>query len=336
MGIFLILTTLILIKLVIQLCTVKHIRKWHRYMTLISALFNTLCSSCDLIHIVWCFIINGTLVSHVFDEIIVASDVFYYIGDLALYILLISRIHYTFQNTLYAVRKCTLTFFAVLICVSALCAAHYCIVIVVIKDEDQVIQYNIPAVTTLEITDLILNMSLIVLFIWKLKQLATFIHDIENSNELSIQTTSPMHPSSIFTESEKHSKRKITAKASLQINNKQNNLIILITKHTVLGSIVVVTNQCYWIGYMIVSYLLHAEESDGHVAFVYGIRVFENFMNVLVLYLALTINRKYYRNLCFFCDNCCYKCILKETKDKMMKQIAIKLGTSTDDNYEKF
>eukprot|EP01084_Bolivina_argentea_P153351 267397_1 len=306
MSVFSIFTIFLLILLIFQLCCSKEsqtILRFYRYITIISSLSIGLCIVLDLAHIVWCFSMDDVLISRTYSIVIILSDILYYIGDIALYVLLISRVYFTFHDTVYAITKPTIALFAMLISIFTLAAIYFCFIIFcfmigIIKDLSAEAQYNEPVAIILDISDLLLNVSLIALFLFKLKQLTASIYDIDNPE---------LHSSFLSDNGE-------SKKVSIQINSKQSRLIMLISKHTVLGSLVVVANQFWWIGYIVVNDIWHKSSLNQYSGLIYVMRGIENFINILVMYLSLKINNFIYNKLCFICDHCCYQCVVQDTK----------------------
>eukprot|EP01084_Bolivina_argentea_P003779 7121_1 len=295
------------------------VRTLYRRITFISCIFCTFCIIADLIHVTHAFIDNGIIISHKYDHALVTATAFYYVGTVTLYILLMSRLYFTFQNTMYSLSNSLTIFIGLLISISALCGVYYCIIIASITDEYKVITFNRPATIILEINDFILNSVLLILFVYKLKRFIADSYDYNNTMELLINDS----------EESIHSRNNTKSLSSIhrdqvKLEPHQNKFVRVITRNSLLGSLAIIANQLFWIGYMYDVYIVRDITVNLYPSIVYSMRSCENMINVMVLYLSLTINDKMYFKLCNSCHKACYQCNVKQSQRTIIKQMTTK------------
>eukprot|EP01084_Bolivina_argentea_P143327 251729_1 len=91
-------------------------------------------------------------------------------------------------------------------------------------------------------------------------------------------------------------------------------LLHLISKHSILFGIAMITNQCFYIGIILEEYFrIDKINYTEAILILFSARALENLVNALVLWLMLAINLKLYFKLCGIChtkmQNCCKICI---------------------------
>ena len=302
-------------------------------MTAVSTISCLSCIIADLFHVTHAFIDNGIIISHNYDHSLVTANVFWYIGSITIYSLLIARLYLTFQTTSYALSNCLTVFIGLLISISALCGIYYCAIIASVQDEFEVVVLNRPATIILEINDFILNTTLLILFVYKLKCITAEMHDYDKAKTLLLNSddndytlnTPSMQSRNITSFSWSSS---LTANKSVigdvELDQHQSKFMRVITRHTLLGSFVIFANQLFWMGYIYDVYIIRDITINLYPAICYSLRSTENLINIMVLYLSLKINDNMYFKLCALCHKGCYKCNVKQTQRTITKRLTIK------------
>ena len=99
------------------------------------------------------------------------------------------------------------------------------------------------------------------------------------------------------------------------LNHAQINLIKVMTKHTLLGSILIMFNPSFYIAGLIDIYTT-TNGSGSTLGFylVYTFRTLEMIIYCVVLYLNFTFNRTLYDALCGKCDGLCFNLCMRSAQ----------------------
>eukprot|EP01084_Bolivina_argentea_P090827 163574_1 len=181
-GVFTTLCTIISITLILQL---KY--KTFRMDPLSKCLFvccvlsSTLCEWADLSrHIICYFFYNNNVYFYPLNNIYGCADCFYYFGAISFYLIATYRLQRSFTGTSYSLNCCVLAFFYTLIALAFIVAIFFVVIVFIIPKNDKAtknyyfsffVHYDTIPLILMSIIDLILNTSLLILFISKLKQL---------------------------------------------------------------------------------------------------------------------------------------------------------------------
>ena len=147
-----------------------------RSLIMTCVIASTLCQICDLTRWVSCYALNKSLFYYPLHQIMASSDLFYYIGCISFYSIAVSRIYFAFYGSHYAIKRVWINLYLFLLMISIIAAIFYCIIVALQpkQNPDQFfITYNTPTVIILSLNDFILNVTLLILFVSKLRKIMT-------------------------------------------------------------------------------------------------------------------------------------------------------------------
>eukprot|EP01084_Bolivina_argentea_P250665 420092_1 len=295
-----------------QLCIKKHYianRTYIQNLILFAMLFYTLCAIGDIINML------------VFDKKLSTShewtppqaylagfnDIMYYLGNLSFFLFLLTSIRRSFQ-----ISKQVMYYLYLLLIVSLVCSAILFYVIVssaggTLNQMDDKLHKITPSLATI---DFILNFSLFILFIYKIKNKDS-IEGVEMEADVSSQ------PSSV---DDIYEKKAIW------------NLMI---KHGILFGIALFANQIFYV--MIIMVTWHV--SLGIITFgamaSYTGRAVENTINIVILWLVLKFNNNKYICVCKCCHLCILRYCMKEDPNIIREGFIINENYSVSENEQK-
>eukprot|EP01084_Bolivina_argentea_P279121 477139_1 len=203
---------------------------------------STLSTWSDLSRLAICYIFNKNLYSFKINQVMAFADFFCYCASILFYLIAISRLQISFRNTNYTINTYVLSFFYVLITISFILAIYYTITICLAPSNQAHsfwVTFDTIPLIAICIIDFTLNTSLLILFISKLKQL------------LSVTL----------------------AKYNLP-HRLTSDLLLLITRHTILFTLVIITNQIWFIIILLRTYVI-PQDIDFHASD-FTFRVFGN------------------------------------------------------------
>ena len=168
-----------------------------------------------------------------------------------------------------------------------MCGVYYA-VIVYLTPNDNVSEYNAfwvrhdaPALIAICGIDLVLNTSLLFIFVCKLKQILQLKYNIDPSVYSAL----------------------VSHKGE---GSQPHELLKLMTRHTILFGIAIITNQIWSI-----SVLLQLNRNINLIVSNFCFRALENTANCMVLFLSLKANEKWYLWLCRICHTQIQNCFIK-------------------------
>ena len=209
-------------------------------------------------------------------------DALYFVGNIAFYILILLRIALPFQ-----LNKFVSYLLGFIIFIFSITSVRYIVFLFKYKFGD--LQWTWITIT-LSITDLILSVFILLIFICKMKK--TIIN---------------IDPS-------------LSKEAEQNVNLMAN----VITKHSVLFGIAIIINQGFYLSIFLYNTKLTSYHENITTQFVvlvgycipFGVRAIESIANVLILWLLLRINYDRYIGLCKCCHLCVGKCCFKNIDHK--------------------
>ena len=297
-----------------------------RKLPLFQQIFHNICFSTlllasisDMLHGLGAMLSNTDLLSHklLSVEIIhVSADVFYYVSSLSLYIILIHRLYSTFSDSAYQASKWFYYWVSLQIFSQIILMIIY--IIILIRNDCQTKRgCNKMGWTASLITanDYILNIVCVTLFVIKLRQLVF--------TKLNTEVIVIMSQNS-------RSKQKRQQSVDTCVNgviedSKIDTLLTVITKQTVIGIFVTLTNQAFVTCIFIRLMFEHEdlEKVDITVMIAYVLRGVEGVFICFLLYIGLQINEKEYNVSCRYCHKTCYDlclCLTAKTVKQSVKQ----------------
>ena len=247
----------------------------------------------DVLHIRYAYH-DGGFDTDAQADVKVAADACYFTASIALYILLIAKLYWTFREGKYRLSRKYMYFLTLLQLIQLALMILY-----IVNFEDVNILY-------LCVIDLVIDASILGLFIYKLKQL------LVDSVHLELLMNS------------------VHLEYPIDCQNQQE-LIMLIRKQFVLGTWMILFS-CTFFGSMLImngiwKFISVHFPMDGFFLIAYSLRAVENLVITCLLYLTFEFNEKHYRRVCGCCDNGCYECWLSITnRGSTKRQAVVSLG----------
>ena len=226
----------------------------------------------DLIHAIIKYINfpHRTEFDHKESILIMINDILYFLGDIAFYVLILLRISLPFE-----LNKCISIILIIFVLLFTISSMAYAVTIYMNENRYNDIT-NKVYILGISASDLLLNGSILFIFIYKMKK--TIIN--------------------------------IDPTLSKEAENNVNLMTNVITKHSLLFGIAIIINQGF---YMTLVYGQFLQDWTIWAVYIlsYTIRSIENMINVVILWLILRINYNKYIKLCKCCHICIGKCCFK-------------------------
>ena len=319
------------------------------------------CSIIDIIHLTFAMMAGDSSLLEKYNAIKAAADVCYYTASFSLSITLFGRVYYTFRETVFALTKCTIFIILLLIFISAALDTAY-IALTCILEQNVADFYSRPLFLAVIGNDFVTSLSLLYLFVYKLKELIVNINMVENGN---IIHSASAHNEYIFKEYEQNETMSETVNAedltdeyyersmsspespksksvvskmsiassqtllshitavtlrNIHFDEHQLNLIVVITRHTILSVFAIVFNQIFYvIGFLSLNEQWENSKLLGVV--VYASRLVGMCGFVSALYLSMKFSKRIYFKICAYCHLGCYKCCIGCTKSSIRKSV---------------
>ena len=247
----------------------------------------------------------------------ILADVFYYTNSLLLYIILIHRLFKTFSNTAFAISNWFYYWISFQIIFQAFLMTVYLLILSIDNCRHQIWCKRLGLTASLiTANDYVLNIILFSLFVKKLRQLIVtklsseiFEYQNDESDEDYDEESREMTP--------------VTPRnmAKALDNNANNNLLTLITKQTVIGTFVTLTNQAFATCIFIVFTFESAQKADSLVMIAYLLRGGEGAFICFLLYIGLGMNSDDYMRMCKWCHKACYNLCINVTTRNVDKAV---------------
>ena len=291
----------------------KRINKFYLWTTLLVMILYLSCSMVDIYHAYASYKNNHPMKDPSWDTIKFVADFLYFIGCTILYINIVGRLYLTFATTIYHLQIPILVVICCLITLSFCVMMMYCYIIAVL-DDNKYFKWSAMCDLSLMIIDIILNTTILGLFVFKLRQLIINI----TINDLATSTSNYKELVSTADDTDSISSTLLYDEYALK---RKDRLITVVTRHTILSCIAIICNQCFYSVNTV--YYLYAP-NETWTAISYAGREIEGVIISLVLYLNFNFNMRIYKKLCNSCHMCCYNCFKKSTKIdvKIMRQHA--------------
>eukprot|EP01084_Bolivina_argentea_P271709 462407_1 len=264
-------------------------RRTSKMLIFLCILVSTVCQWGDLSRHIICYIQTKGLFYYPLNNIMCFADFFYYLGSVLFYIIAIYRLQVSFQSSQYSISPFIVSFVYTLIgCVFILAIYYSVIVFLTPNDVDNEynefwIKHDIIPMIIIGAIDFILNTSLLILFITKLKQILHTRLSRFNYNLYNLMDDK-------------------------NTDIQSQDVIKLIIRHSLLFGLAIITNQIWYIAVV-------TRRKKGLSDFCF--RALENAANCIVLFLGLKQNSKLYFCLCGCFHQLMQKCFLYQMKGKM-------------------
>ena len=206
------------------------------------------------------------------------ADAFYYLGAISFYIIAILRLNTVFQNTAYEINKYYFYFVCTLIVISICTATYYCFIVAILLGGtgDHVQEMFFKYDGPATIILMIID------FILNSNLMVLFVYKL---HQLLVST-------------------------QYIVESNSNSMVDVMTRHTILFGIAIGTNQLFFVSLVIGIF-------EGALSWwVYIFRSTENLVNIIVLYLSLSINRDIYMRFCGKINNAVKTCCVNQITQK--------------------
>ena len=256
---------------------------------------STLCVYCDFIRYTICAVYSINAESYPLNQIMCIADFLLFVGDGAFYTLAIYRLYISFLDTVYMIRRSVIHLFTAMILVQCVAALYYCVFVALQPKSPEnanafFARFLTPVVALLAINDLILNGSLLMLFVSKLRASLT---DTLVSNSIE--------------------------QIGSSLDTISNTMVDVICRHSLLFGFAIISNQLFFISNINV-FLLWRNIDDLHFT-VFCCRALENVSKSLVLFLGLKQNRHFYTKMCMQCHKGLAFCFVQSTQQKVNEEL---------------
>eukprot|EP01084_Bolivina_argentea_P077287 140157_1 len=308
MSICLLVMMFIFISLIYQIFILKKAENIHQFyvkITILCMVFFILTTLTDLVHAVISYYTQIAMSAQWFDPVVCTADTCYYFGCITLYTLIIGRLYYTFKDTQYSLSKFALFIYVILLSTSSGIMIYY--VYVVAKDHKL---HNKSLGNTdicLMIIDVILNTSMPILFITKLRKfiLQMAVNDYNECITNSIKYDKK-HLNKL--------KKELEDDPSMIVSkSRQYKLIKVVVRHTILSTVAIICNELFFLSNMLFYLYPTIQNAEWWAKIVYTVRDVEGVIILSVLYLNFNFNQDCYHCCCRLCDICCSYIFIKST-----------------------
>eukprot|EP01084_Bolivina_argentea_P212601 361328_1 len=288
---------LMLIVMICQFSKLDKVVKSQQCMIIITYLSCLLWIIMDMLRAIACSTNNISLLHPTgwIFYIHICADIFFYIGSISLYLLLIQRVVATFEGSQWPVSRCFLIYIIILIILQILTMITHIYELLKTQNKTIIAQQTIAYLSIfLTVFDSLLNISLYGLFIKKLRQLVLNQYDMSDFGGINKST-------------------------DIELNNTALKFIALITKQTILSIYGTFWNQTFFIFHFFAFVFGNARQFELYLTIKLIMRALDAISIVIVLFLSFGCNDKWYQKLCGNCHYCCYNCWLKQTQKKIYK-----------------
>ena len=251
----------------------------------------------DFLHATIAYIHDYSLLSYKANAFMILADTAYFIATIVLYCLLFGRLYFTFNQTQYRLSNSIVIFYIIIITVSSIMFGLY---FYYWYDTGFYVELLL---IILSLNDLILNITLTVLFITKIKALVVTDHTFNMSNNHQMDKYEDEND-----------------EIAVIFNKRQYRLIDMITRYAMLSILIIVVKQEFNLWYLI--QLVYLKKTNNHAAIGSSLRGLENVLDVVVLYIGLCFNGKLYDKLCGKCHRFCLRCCTKRIKTQIKRRIS--------------
>eukprot|EP01084_Bolivina_argentea_P270227 459441_1 len=272
---------------------------------------STLCEMADLSRHIICYILNKDLYFYPLNNIYGGADLLYYLGAISFYLIAVFRLQIHFHGTNYAMKYWVLSFFYILIAISFLLSIFYVTIVFMIPANDTAssnaynytfyVKWDTIPLIVMAIIDFVLNSSLLIAFVIKLKQLLTATLSEQDIYNLKIDKYCYLY-------------------------NPSAKVLLIITRHSILFGLTIITNQLFYTELLIRMYIIPTTYDIHFSNFCF--RALENTLNCIALFLSLQSNLGTYASLC----GCCHMAI----QNCFLRNIARKIGFEYNANIERY
>ena len=291
----------------------KKICTLFRYLTVFFIISATLCSICDIIH---CLINETYQVPMGYDEswspfvisLEIIGDIFYFLTTLILYSLFIGRLYITFKGSYYQLSKGTLIILSIIIIVIISSALLYAVLIILQL-------YQSPLGKTLAsysfgiwvISDMIINITLLILFNKKLKAIIAS-HSENNLDEhlMELRNTKTEHDDDHDDDN-----------CEFNLDSVQLKFINVMTRFSLLSGIVIVLYQSTLI--WTCSTFIFFTSYSWPWSFSYGVRDTQLLLCIICIVLNSDVNDNKYQKICNKLHDKLYNCYVKDTQQNIRR-----------------
>lgn len=326
MGICLLLMACIAIHLAYTLKrTTKKIMTFYKVLPMISIVSFILSTCIDFGDLVYYFATGIDVIHTDHLWLIVFSNFFYGISSISLYIVIFGRLYFTFKYKAvrYQMNRSTIYFMIGFIVLNAVIILFYTLIMLFFYQQKVTQFYFILKITfiILDASDLLLTIFMLVLFVYKLQQIIVGTSFAENyRSSYHLNSHSIRSESSIGINS-----ANIESNNDIELNTMDIKLITIITRHSILSSVVIIFNQVFYISVIVGSAVVFNSIDEQNLYFLaYSnlIKAVLGVVNAITLYLNFGFNILAYRRYCNGIHIYCYNYFEHRAKEEISQQRA--------------
>ena len=268
-----------------------------------------------------CYMDDSCDMNASYTELKVISDGFFFFSTIMLYLILIGRCYLTFKDTQFEITNKTLILLSILITLSILYMIIYLVILQFNLWSITIINYIDGGITLfMSVNDIILNVSLLVLFINKLRELMINLGTTNDTKRVYYPTPTTNDNNNDNNDNNGNDNESVS-RTSVLLDDKQSNLITIITRHTLLSCIAIIFNQIVYLLLFVMIFLANYSTTIDYMSLVtYTFRALDNVVIVTVLFLNFSFNSRIYLKLCGYCHMGFYSYQAKSAKVKIKRK----------------
>ena len=301
----------LLIDIILCICTIYQLQLHNNYisisksfknLTITTMLAYTFCTIGDITQVIirYKYFLTSQDWSTSEAYLAGAKDLIYYIGNFTFFLLLFMRIKTSFQLSKYI-----MSYLTVLLTISVVFSFSYCFFCFYSAGKSGILLNSLLsiAIYPLSTSDFILNLSLFILFIYKIKNKDT-MEGVEVADDVLDDISS-------------------------DYNSDKKAIWNVMIKHCVLFGIALLSNQAWYIEVIVDCLSTTQTNFPTELIRDYTVRSVENVTNIIILWLVLKVNNGKYVSLCKCWHSCILEYCMKEDPD------IIREGFVVNDTNEK-
>eukprot|EP01084_Bolivina_argentea_P097607 175459_1 len=267
-------------------------------LTVTGVISCTVSSIGDTIHISHALLSNIQILSQKLTIYLAISDIFLFVGNIAFYALLITRVQVAFSDSVHKLNKCFLFILWLLVAIICIGNCAYILLLVFYLNFYHIntFDYNGFIASVIIFIEFILDIVLSIIFIYKLCQVFVSIDAMIDHYSFSRSKIS-------------RSKNSI---AFIMRSKTAPHIVNTITRHCILFTIAISANMIVFVAFVFIVFnKTFTLSHKSYMVIPYIARQLEDLCMVIVLFLNLNVNHSIYNKICKICHVGCLNCCVK-------------------------
>ena len=231
------------------------------------------------------------------------ADIFYFLGTLILYLLFAGRLYITFRDTSYQLSPGIVTLVSIIVIITTLSETLYIAFLILqlfkVYLPEELALYSQIAIV---VTDFIINITLLSLFLRKLKHVV--VAQSENNLNEQLLIKQPSNDGYL-----------------LDLDTAQLKFVNIMTKMTLLSGISMMVYELHLL-YLVALFLWFSHNGWAFILG-YSTRTIYILSSTICIFLNFEINEDFYFKLCGKCHKSLYGLYVKDTKRQIRKSISV-------------